>query len=116
MCSNPAAARVFRNCGQKIVFELVFMLLQRVQAHYRYVASTMQLWRFPVRGHAGAWAALLHIPPRGWARLAIWRLVLALDLAPGTRRLNFRPTLRARVRVSAGYRTILDAKLFATMH
>ena len=37
----------------------------------------------------------LDIPPHGWARFAIWGFVLALDLAPGTCRLNLCSTLWA---------------------
>ena len=57
----------------------------------------------------------LDIPPRGWARFAIWGFVLALDLAPGTCRLNLCSTLWARVCVCTDYNAIFDAKLFATM-
>ena len=57
----------------------------------------------------------LDIPPRGWARFAIWGFVLALDSAPGTCRLNLCSTLWARVCVCTDYEAIFDAKLFATM-
>ena len=62
-----------------------------------------------------SWAALLDVPPRGWACFAIGRLVFALDLAMGTRRLDRRVTSRAPVCVPTDYETIPDAKLFTTM-